>query len=104
MRRLEWLKKWRSGDAVGEIYKPCRRAMSRYRTEENHEKPPRQALLLRRRGCSRACPRACGRADGVAGPGGCAGAHCPGADVRGRPALAEAAGESLAARGDHRGL
>src|ERR1700694_4999276 len=23
MRRLEWLKKWRSGHAVGEIYKPC---------------------------------------------------------------------------------
>src|ERR1700738_3175002 len=23
MRRLEWLKRWRSGDVVGEIYKPC---------------------------------------------------------------------------------
>jgi hypothetical protein len=31
MRRLEWLKKWRSGDVVGEIYKlapPCDVAFS----------------------------------------------------------------------------
>src|ERR1700676_5615272 len=104
---VEWLENADNGrpcSRATDLAPPYRRAAARCRLSNggSHGKPPREKVLLCWCGCPRTCPRACGGANGIAGPRGCAGTHGPGADVRGRSALAEAAAESLAAGGDYR--